>query len=72
MTTVYLVRRVCDGLMYKGPMHKNHFVAPPGGKQYKTRVQAQRLIDDFAVYKAVNNGLLEIMELHLIGGTTKA
>jgi hypothetical protein len=41
-------------------MHKN--IWAKRGKSFKTRREAQRLIDDYAVYTAVNNGPLEIVE----------
>jgi hypothetical protein len=56
----YRIRRLRDGLFYQGPMHKN--IWAKRGKSFKTRREAQRLIDDYAVYTAVNNGPLEIVE----------
>jgi len=55
---MYRVRRVRDGLFYKGPMYKNVFTKT--GKRFKTREEAQRLIDDYSSYQAFNNGPLEI------------
>lgn len=55
---MYRVRRVRDGFFYKGPMYKNVFTKT--GKKFKTREEAQRLIDDYSSYQAFNNGSLEI------------
>jgi len=41
-------------------MHANVFTRT--GKRYLTRREAQRLIDDYGDYKAVQNGPLEIVE----------
>lgn len=56
----YRVKRVSDGLFYKGPMYKNVFTE--NGKRFKTRKMAQRTIDDYADYKAFDNGELVIVE----------
>lgn len=56
----FRVRRVRDGLFYRGPMHKNKFTRQ--GKRYRTIQNALRLIDDFAAYRAFDNGQLEIVE----------
>ena len=55
---MHRVRRVRDGLFYKGPIYKNVFTKT--GKKFKTREEAQRLIDDYSSYQAFNNGSLEI------------
>ncbi len=57
---VFRVRRVSDGLFYKGPMYKNVFTVK--GKVYKTRREAQRLVDDFGEYSRFSNGVLEVVE----------
>jgi len=56
----FRVRRVRDGLFYRGPMHKNVFTKT--GKRFKTHKNAQQLIDDYGVYQAFDNGTLEIVE----------
>lgn len=56
----FRVRRVSDGLFYRGPMYRNIFTRV--GKRFKTRENAQKLIDDYAAYQRFNNGKLEIVE----------
>lgn len=62
MDKPFRVKRLRDGLFYKGPMHKNAFTQ--AGKRFKTRSAAQKLIDDFRAWDGpldVDNGPLEIV-----------
>lgn len=58
---MFRIKRLKDGLYYKGPLYKNVFTKT--GKRYKTLAQAEALLRDIAEYRtleAQSNGSLVI------------